>query len=577
MDVPEFRPENTLTTRTRLTAACGLAMALVVPLAACAQGPLVYGYLSRYPSQSATASSNEVAWLYQYHVNYVQFYDWQWRHHWPLAGTVASPAASWGDIANRTIYGQTVNDFIAACHGYGMKAMSYNLLYGAYANYAVDGSGVSPQWGLYNSPGGAQWSFAMPGGWATSALVMFNPSNSLWQNYIFSRENDMFAVYGFDGWHVDELGDPGSPKYDYSGNSIDVWQTFVNFLNNAKSATGKRIIFNNVGGYGMFSVCNQTAEDAVYVECWEGNGQTTYNDLKTTIDNGLAWGNGKPVVLAAYVNRGKTSGSFNAPGVLLCDAAIFASGGTHLELGDGGHMLCNEYFPNQTLSLSTSLANTLTNYYNFIVNYKRWLYGGLANSANTIALSIPSTNIAAPNKVWAFAKARGGTNVLNFINLLGESSINWRDNLGTYPTPIPQSNFTAKYYFGGGAIDSVQLASPDFNNGAVLTLPFATGADAGGNYVQFTVPSLYYWDMIVIGKGSIVPAPQLLMPEMTDGGFQFSVATLAGQPYTVWANTNLATTGWTVQTNFVGNGETNRVLLPIPADVPVQFYRLSQP
>jgi hypothetical protein len=86
-----------------------LAM-LMIPLVSSAQGPLIYGYLSRYPSQSAVVSSNEVAWLDQYHVNYVQFYDWQWKHHWPLAGTVASPAASWGDIANRMLGRQWAND-----------------------------------------------------------------------------------------------------------------------------------------------------------------------------------------------------------------------------------------------------------------------------------------------------------------------------------------------------------------------------------------------------------------------------------------------------------------------------------
>jgi dextranase len=560
----------------RLVVACALAATLMVPLVSRAQGPLIYGYLSHYPAQSSAVSSNEVAWLHQYHINYVQFYDWQSRHHWPLAGTVASPAANWGDIANRTTYRQTVNDLLASCHMYGMKAMAYNLLYGAYANYATDGSGVNPEWGLYDSAGGAQWSVSMPGGWATSALVMFNPDNSLWQNYLFNRENDMFAAYDFDGWHVDQLGDPGSLKYDYYGKPVDVWPTFVNFLNNARSATSKSIIFNNVAGYGMFSVCNQTANDAVYVECWE-NGQTTYNDLKAMIDNGLDWGIGKPVVLAAYVNRGKTSGSFNAPGVLLCDAAIFASGGTHLELGDGGHMLNTEYFPNQTLTLSASLANTLTNYYNFIINYKRWLYGGLANSSDVIALSVPGSDVAAPNRVWAFAKAGGCSKVLNLINLIGESSINWRDTLGTYPAPTPQLNFTAKYYYGYGTVGSVQLASPDFNNGAAMTLPFATGTDAGGDYVQFTVPRLDYWDMIVLGNESIVPPPQLVMPEMSDGRFQFSLATLAGQPYTVWATTNLATTGWNVRTNFIGNGDTNRVLLSIPANVSRQFYRVSQP
>jgi dextranase len=169
-----------------------LAASLLFPVLASAQGPLIYGYVSSYPSQSGAVSSNEVAWLNRYHANYVQFYDFQWKHHWPLAGTVSSPAASWKDIANRTNYGQTIRDLIAACHGFGMKAMAYNLLYGGYADYASDGGGVSTQWGLYNSPGGTQWSNSLPGGWATSALMMFNPSNSLWQNYIFSRENDLF-------------------------------------------------------------------------------------------------------------------------------------------------------------------------------------------------------------------------------------------------------------------------------------------------------------------------------------------------------------------------------------------------
>ncbi len=553
-----------------------IACLIVLPLTLFAQGPLIYGYLSYYPAQSTATSSNEVAWLNRYHVNYVQFYDWQWKQHWPLAGTVASPAASWNDLANRTNYRQTVNDFISACHAYGMKAMAYNLMYGAYANYASDGSGVSAQWGLYNTAGGTQWSAAMPGGWATPALGMFNPSNRLWQNYIFSRENDMFSAYAFDGWQVDQLGDPGSLQYDSNENTVDVWQTFVSFLNNARSATDKRIIFNNVGTYGLFSSINQTADDAVYVECWEGSGQTTYNDLKAVIDDGLAWGNGKPVVLAAYLDRGKTTGSFNPPGVLLCDAAIFASGGTHIELGDGGHMLDNEYFPNETLSLDVSLANTLTNYYNFILTYQGWLYGGMANSTNAISLRVPAASLATTNTVWAFAKTTAGTHMLNLINLLGESSIDWRDNMGTYPAPTPQSNFSVKYYYGSGPISTVQWASPDLNAGAASNLSFTTGSDSGGSYVTFTVPSLTYWDMILIRTNTAWP-PQLLAPQLSGTNFNFSFVTSSGQSCTVWANTNLATTNWLRQTNFAGKVGTNQVWLPLPSNVPQQFYRLSQP
>lgn len=543
----------------------------LLPLSLPAQGPLIYGYLSYFPSQTSAASSAEVAWLNRYHVNYVQFYDWQWKHHWPLAGTVTNPASSWSDIANRSNYQQTVNDLLDACHGFGMKGMAYNLLYGAYADYLSDGSGVSAQWGLYDSAGGSQWSVAMPGGWATSALVMFNPSNTLWQSYLFNRENEMFSAYAFDGWHVDQLGDPGGLKYDSAGRTVDVWQTFVSFLNTGRSATGKRLIFNNVGTYGMFSVCSQTADDAVYVECWEANGQTTYNDLKTVIDNGLAWGAGKPVVLAAYVNRGKTSGNFNPAGVLLCDAAIFASGGTHIELGDGGHMLCNEYFPNQTLSLTPALADTLTNYYNFIVNYQGWLYGGLTNCTNTISLSVPANRLATTNAVWAFAKTGGGTHMLNLINLFGEGSINWRDNNGTYPVPTAQTNVAVKYYCGTANIGSVELASPDLD-GASTELVFTTGSDAGGSYVAFTVPRLVYWNIVLLRK----PGPSLFAPRMSGTNFQFGFLSQVGQSYTVWGSTDL-TANWTAQTNFISSRVTQQVVLPVPAGALRNFYRVSRP
>ncbi|MBC2580748.1 glycoside hydrolase family 66 protein [Clostridium sp. DJ247] len=31
-------------------------------------------------------------------------------------------------------------------------------------------------------------------------------------------------------------------------------------------------------------------------------------------------------------------------------------------------------------------------------------------------------------------------------------------------------------------------------------MPFKTGADDGGNYITFNIPSLEYWDMIYMSK-----------------------------------------------------------------------------
>jgi dextranase len=88
--------------------------------------------------------------------------------------------------------------------------------------------------------------------------------------------------------------------------------------------------------------------------------------------------------------------------------------------------------------------------------------------------------------------------MLNFINLLGESSISWRDDSGNYPAPTSQGNVAVKYYYGSGIVDSVSWASPDVNSGRMTSLRFMIGSDSGGLYLSFTLPSLAYWDMAYI-------------------------------------------------------------------------------
>jgi dextranase len=77
--------------------------------------------------------------------------------------------------------------------------------------------------------------------------------------------------------------------------------------------------------------------------------------------------------------------------VLLTDATIFASGGAHIELGDGHRMLDNEYFPNHNLVPSQQLLDHLRKYYDFDVAYENLLRGALHNNSNQITLSVPSS------------------------------------------------------------------------------------------------------------------------------------------------------------------------------------------
>jgi dextranase len=133
---------------------------------------LRYGFVSNFAAQSAAESQAEVATLQNYHLNALFFYDWQYQHQTPLAGTVAHPAASWKNIANKTVSRQTVLDLIDAAHQRGMAAMNYNLLYGAWQGYSNDG--IDPSWGLWKKSNETdQDRLPMPAGWATPFLYLF--------------------------------------------------------------------------------------------------------------------------------------------------------------------------------------------------------------------------------------------------------------------------------------------------------------------------------------------------------------------------------------------------------------------
>jgi dextranase len=483
-----------------------------------------YGFVAAYTDQPADVSTAEIAQLNRFHINGIQFYDWQQKHHVPLAGSIAAPASSWIQINDQTNFRQTVIDYISAAHSYGMSAMNYNLIYGAWANYATDGSGVNPQWGLYqNSNGTDQVNINFTSlDWATPYIFIFDPGNANWQNYIYGQEANVFVAYPFDGWQADQLGNPGT-VYTASGMlaTPNLPAEYASFLTGARAELQKTIVFNAVSGYGLPQVLS--SEDFAYVECWpsaQGGSQNTYNDLKAVVDSINSSNPGQGVVLAAYMDydyaqslgiSGQTS-RFNTPGILLANAAILAGGASHLELGDGvgGNpgldMLDNEYFPNENLTPPSSLLNTLETYYDFDVEYENLLRGGLSNNSNAVSLSgIASGSSASPNTVWAFAKDNGsGLHMLNLINLIGETDIDWRDDSATYPVPSPQANVLVKYYYGG-SVNGVFWASPDTNNGRMTSLPFTTGQDGGGGYVSFTLPLLDYWDMVYIATNLTSP------------------------------------------------------------------------
>ncbi|MGH4126017.1 MAG: glycoside hydrolase family 66 protein [Clostridium sp.] len=458
-----------------------------------------YGYIANFPEIDSNKAKDIIDNLSRFHLNGLQFYDWQYKHDQPLAGTVDNPDSTWLDIANRKTSGKTVKDFIDFAHNKNMMAANYNLMYGAYEDYET--RGVKKEWGLYKDNNHNEGdSFSLPDSWAVKKVGLMNPGNKEWQNYIFQREKDVMDVYKFDVFHVDTLGSRGT-VYDYNGNEVKLDETYTDFLNNAKQALNKRIVVNNVQEFGKNPVSKDADVDFLYTEIWPPD-YASYEMIKKTIDNDLTCSNGKKAsVIAAYMNYGRQSGEkFNEHSVKLMDAAIFAAGGDHMELGDTG-MLSNEYFANDNVRMTPYLISSMRKYYDFIVAYENILRDNMKEVNTTI--EIPGVNVSKNGSVktiWAYSKENKKYQTVQLINLLSREDDNWRDEKGNCSPPETKKDFILKLYVDNTDIKSINLASPDLNGGTSRPLKYSKNKDSKGAFLEIKVPELQYWDTIFIER-----------------------------------------------------------------------------
>ncbi len=452
-----------------------------------------YGFLSVFSSDiSASEIESNLDYLKRFHINGLQFYDWHNKHHFPLKMDGSSPASSWQDIAGRDISFNTVNNYIQEAKARNIASMSYNLLYGAWGDFASDG--VSEEWMIFNDANHQNINkLDLDDNWALSDIYLLNPANTNWQNYIFQKTGQIYEHLDFDGWHLDQLGDRGS-VYNYSGNPVSLKTTFTPFLINLKSVfPDKNMVMNAVNNYGQSEIL-ETPVNFVYTEVWEPN--NTYNHLaEIIIENNNSSNNYLNTVLAAYVNYNlaDNTGEFNEAAVLMADAVIMSFGGAHLELGE--HMLGKEYFPSNNLSMTYSLTKQLVEYYDILTGYQNLLRDGGELSFNT---GITSNEVgindwpAATGNIAAFKKSVNNIEVYHLLNFAGINSLKWQDNYGTLTAPDEFLNFTIN--IPETHVTKVVYVSPDWHDGVQEELEF----EISGGVCEFKIPYLKYWGMIII-------------------------------------------------------------------------------
>lgn len=474
-----------------------------------------YGYVREF--EDGVDTTGKIQAMTKYHINVIEYYDWQHLHHQPLAPQAMLDQGWYTDWANRRIYVSTLKNYVRDAKNSNMASMAYDMIYaGTNSFFEGEENAVHKTWQIKfregNSQGEGEFKFQMGQGLANGTLFFVNPLNKDWQTYIFSEVNKALDYFGFDGWHGDTVGDwgdmtdaNGNPLgYDENGNPIySVADTYKQFLDAAKdNLNGRYLTFNPVGAKGIENA-NKSKVDALYTEFWpwdiarDGSNYATYESLVKEIEWSAQDSGGKSLAVKSYINNdGKdSSGYMNTPAVMLVNAAVFAAGGNRVEIGNGDRILHNEYYPWDNVLMDDELKAGMRNVYDFAVAYENLLRDGQTTTDQKVVVeNYPASTTGESNKIWTYTREGNGYQMLHLINLLGTDN-EWRDTEKTKAAPTQVSNLAVKYYYTGD-VNSVYLATPDEDGGCTKALPFEKGTDANGNYVKLQIPSLNYWDMI---------------------------------------------------------------------------------
>lgn len=453
------------------------------------------GFLSSYGNMSKKDIETVMNDLNRYHINYVQFQDWHWKHHHPLGGSVTQPMEVWTDIISRNCYRSTVQGYIDEAHKRGMLTLYYNLLYGVLEDYQSDG--VSSEWLVYTDKQHRNPDKHPLGSPFKSSIYIANPHNADWCDYISARNDEVFAVFNFDGWQIDQLGGRGT-IYDYNGANVDLPSAFGNFINKMKAdQPTKSLVMNAVGQYGQQGQIASAPVDFCYTEVWDHSNTNGYAIFSDIITNNYDWSNGKQTVLAAYLNYQygrKGRGWFNTPGIIMGTAAAMAWGGTILQMGE--HMLCNEYFPHDNLSMSGELKRAMIAYYDFTVAYENLLregdnstwFGVDATSSKAIFNQWPPVK----NQIATVGRHVGERDAIHMLSYRNATHLDWCDTNGDQGEPDLINDMDVTISLSRQPV-RVWFASPDYQQGAAIEMDF----DYANGQLTLVLPAIKYYSMIV--------------------------------------------------------------------------------
>ncbi len=415
-----------------------------------------YGFLCDF-SPDRTDAADTLRSLAKYHINGLQFYDWQYRH-----DHLVPDQDNYLDPLGRSLSLKTIRKLIDQAHSHGMAAMPYLAVYAASVAFWRKNS----NWALYDLTGN-------PIPFGDNFLGLMNPApGSPWQRHLLDECSRALTSLPFDGLHVDQYGEP-KVAYDQRGCAINLPEAFEEFVQSAVNEhPGKPILFNAVGNWPIENLANApTAFN--YIEIWPPD--TSYLDLVRIVRNARTLSNNKPVVIALYIPAGRI------PNIRLANALIYSAGGSRIELGENERLLSDPYFPKHE-PLSDDLRINLRHSADFVVRYSSWCGPFIPE---TFAFAVK-----APAGVETFIRATSQGWCLSLVNLSGMSACHWNE---VHAAPLSLIDFDVELDLQN-EIKHVWAASPDGDSNQARQVEFIQPSGS----VRMKISRLDFWSVLFL-------------------------------------------------------------------------------
>jgi dextranase len=422
-----------------------------------------YGFLTDF-TPGRDDISETLLELARYHINGLQFYDWLYRH-----DQLLPPDTVYRDPLGRSLSLDIVEGFIKAAHDWGMAAMPYLAVYAASLPFWSS----HPEWALYDLEG-KPLKFE-------EFLGLMDPSpGSPWTRHLLGQCAEVLLALPFDGLHVDQYGDPKEAR-DSAGRLVNIPEAFAAFVHELKAAHSQStVVFNAVGNWPIEQLAT-SSQDFVYIEIWPPD--VYYRDVARIATEARSLSGDRPVVIALYLPADRPEN------VYLADALLYSLGATRIELGEGGRLLTDPYFPKHE-PLTNELRTSLRRMADFAIRYEELIGPSAGRLANL--------RVRAPAGVRAHVRSCPGWLTLCLVNMTGLGEPRWDE---VVPKPQPLTSLPIQIALAT-PVRRAWWASPDHDNPGLSPLPVETDGAA----LNLTIPELGRWAIIALELvGNVFP------------------------------------------------------------------------